>query len=89
MTAEYLLRRLYQVKPGDRILVHAAAGGMGQILSAWGRALGAEVIGTVGSEAKMAVARDAGCHRYALSDIRQAHAELEGRATAGAIVPVP
>ncbi len=62
MTAEYLLHRLYQVKPGDRILVHAAAGGMGQILSAWGRALGAEVIGTVGSEAKMAIARACGCH---------------------------
>lgn len=62
MTAEYLLHRLYQVKPGDQILIHAAAGGMGLILSAWGRALGATVIGTVGSDAKVEFARSAGCH---------------------------
>ncbi len=62
MTAEYLLHRLYTVKPGDTLLVHAAAGGMGQILSAWGRALGATVIGTVGSEAKRNVALEHGCH---------------------------
>ncbi|CAN5747480.1 quinone oxidoreductase [soil metagenome] len=62
MTAEYLLHRLYAVQPGDVILVHAAAGGMGQILSAWGRALGAIVIGTVGSQAKRAIALAHGCH---------------------------
>jgi len=62
MTAEYLLHRLFQVKAGQSILVHAAAGGMGQILSAWGRALGAEVIGTVGSAAKREVALEHGCH---------------------------
>ncbi len=62
MTAEYLLHRLFQVKAGQSILVHAAAGGMGQILSAWGRALGAEVIGTVGSAAKCEVALEHGCH---------------------------
>jgi NADPH2:quinone reductase len=62
MTAEYLLHRLYKVQAGDRILVHAAAGGMGVILSAWGRALGAEVIGTVGSDDKRAVALAHGCH---------------------------
>ncbi len=62
MTAEYLLHRLFTVKPGDTILVHAAAGGMGQILSAWGRALGAIVIGTVGSQAKHNVALEHGCH---------------------------
>lgn len=62
MTAEYLLHRLYPVKPGDKILVHAAVGGMGLILSAWGRALGTEVIGTVGSDEKVAVAKEAGCH---------------------------
>lgn len=62
MTAEYLLHRLYAVKPGVQVLVHAAAGGMGQILSAWARALGATVIGTVGSEPKRAVALAAGCH---------------------------
>ncbi len=69
MTAEYLLHRLYTVKPGDTILVHAAAGGMGQILSAWGRALGAIVIGTVGSEAKRNVALAHGCHH--VIDYRQ------------------
>ena len=62
LTAEYLVRRLFVVKPGDAVLVHAAAGGMGVILSQWARALGATVIGTVGSEAKMAVAMEHGCH---------------------------
>jgi NADPH2:quinone reductase len=62
MTAEYLLHRLYAVQHGDRVLVHAAAGGMGVILSAWARALGAEVIGTVGSEAKRHIALAHGCH---------------------------
>ena len=62
MTAEYLLRRLYPVQPGDTILVHAAAGGMGVILSQWARALGATVIGTVGSAEKIPVALAHGCH---------------------------
>lgn len=62
MTAEYLLHRLVRVQPDDRLLVHAAAGGMGQILAAWGRALGAWVVGTVGSAAKVEVAHAAGCH---------------------------
>ena len=62
LTAEYLLRRLYVVKPGDAVLVHAAAGGMGVILSQWARALGATVIGSVGSQAKMVIARQHGCH---------------------------
>ena len=61
MTAWYLLRRTHVVKKGDTILVHAAAGGVGQILSQWGKALGARVIGTVGSEAKVAAAKKAGC----------------------------
>ncbi|RYZ13171.1 MAG: quinone oxidoreductase [Comamonadaceae bacterium] len=69
MTAEYLLHRLYAVRPGDPILVHAAAGGMGQILSAWGRALGAVVIGTVGWPDKRAVALESGCHHVV--DYRQ------------------
>lgn len=62
LTAEYLLRRLYAVRPGDTVLVHAAAGGMGVLLSQWARALGATVIGTVGREAKRAVALAHGCH---------------------------
>ncbi len=62
LTAQYLLRRLYVVQPGQAVLVHAAAGGMGLILSQWARALGATVIGTVGSAQKAAVARAHGCH---------------------------
>lgn len=62
LTAEYLLRRLCVVKPGDAVLVHAAAGGMGLILSQWARALGATVIGTVGTPEKAVVAREHGCH---------------------------
>ena len=65
MTAEYLLHRLYSVKPGDCVLIHAAAGGMGLILSAWARALGAKVIGTVGSPTKKSLALEHGCH-YAI-----------------------
>jgi len=61
MTAEYLLHRTYRVKPGDTILVHAAAGGVGLLLCQWGRALGARVIGTVSSEAKAELARANGC----------------------------
>jgi NADPH2:quinone reductase len=57
MTAEYLLRRTYKVKAGDTILVHAAAGGVGLILCQWGKALGATVIGTVGSEDKGKLAK--------------------------------
>lgn len=62
LTAEYLLRRLHVVRPGEVVLVHAAAGGMGLILSQWARALGATVIGTVGSAAKAEVAQAHGCH---------------------------
>jgi len=62
LTAEYLVRRLYAVEPGDTVLVHAAAGGMGILLAQWARALGAIVIGTVGAAAKKAVALAHGCH---------------------------
>jgi NADPH2:quinone reductase len=61
MTAQYLLRRTYHVKPGDTILVHAAAGGVGLILCQWARHLGATVIGTVGSDEKAELARANGC----------------------------
>ena len=60
LTAEYLLRRLHRVSPGETVLVHAAAGGMGLILGSWGRALGARMIGTVGSAAKIPVAAASG-----------------------------
>ena len=61
MTAEYLLRRAYTVKPGDTILFHAAAGGVGLIACQWAKAIGATVIGTVGTEEKAALARAHGC----------------------------
>lgn len=60
MTAQYLLRRCYKVKKGDNILVHAAAGGVGLILCQWGKYLGANVIGTVGSKEKAELARKNG-----------------------------
>ncbi|HAO32953.1 MAG TPA: quinone oxidoreductase [Candidatus Competibacter sp.] len=62
MTAQYLLRRTYRVQPGDAILFHAAAGGVGLMASQWARHLGATVIGTVGSDEKAELARAHGCH---------------------------
>jgi NADPH:quinone reductase len=61
MTAEFLLHRVHAVEPGMTVLVHAAAGGVGQVLCQWARALGATVIGTVGSIEKARVARSHGC----------------------------
>ena len=61
MTAEYLLRRTYQVKAGDAIVIHAAAGGVGLIACQWANALGATVIGTVSTPEKAALARRHGC----------------------------
>lgn len=69
LTAEYLLHRLHVVQPGEAVLVHAAAGGMGLLLTQWARALGATVIGTVGSTEKAEVARAHGCHH--VIDYRQ------------------
>jgi len=66
LTAEYLLHRTYKVNPGDTILVHAAAGGTGLILCQWGKALGATVIGTVGSQEKAALAAAHGAHHTIL-----------------------
>ena len=62
MTARYLLHGCYPAKAGDRILIHAAAGGVGAIVCQWARHLGAEVIGTVGSAEKAQIARKNGCH---------------------------
>jgi NADPH:quinone reductase-like Zn-dependent oxidoreductase len=74
MTAEYLLHRTRRVKPGDTVLVHAAAGGTGLLLCQWARALGARVVGTVSSDAKAELARANGCEhpivtqRYSFAD---------------------
>jgi NADPH:quinone reductase len=61
LTAAYLLRRTYRVQPGDAVLIHAAAGGVGLIACQWAKALGATVIGTVGSAAKGELAKAHGC----------------------------
>lgn len=61
MTAQYLLRRTCRVEPGDLVLVHAAAGGVGLIACQWAKHLGATVIGTVSTEEKAALAREHGC----------------------------
>ncbi|MDR6871410.1 NADPH2:quinone reductase [Bosea sp. BE125] len=61
LTAQYLLRKTHAVQPGDLLLVHSAAGGVGQILTRWASALGATVIGTTGSPEKREAALAAGC----------------------------
>jgi len=70
MTARYLIRDIYKVGPGDTILVHAAAGGVGLILCQWAAALGATVIGTVSSDEKSALAKANGC-RYPIVYTRE------------------
>ena len=66
LTAQYLLHQTYAVKPGDTILVHAAAGGVGLILCQWAKALGAHVIGTAGSREKAELAKAAGAEHVIL-----------------------
>jgi NADPH:quinone reductase len=61
LTAEYLLKRTFKVKAGQVVLIHAAAGGTGQILCQWAKHLGANVIGTVGNKDKMKIAKAIGC----------------------------
>ena len=87
MTAEFLLRRCRPVKAGDTILVHAAAGGVGAILCQWGKALGAHVIGAVGSEEKAALARQHGCEHVILYRSEDVAARVR-EITSGAGVPV-
>jgi NADPH:quinone reductase len=87
MTAQYLLRRTYKVKKGDTILVHAAAGGVGQILSQWAKYLGATVIGTVGSDEKVALAKKAGC-KHVIVLAKEKFPERVKEITKGAGVPV-
>lgn len=81
LTACMLLRHVHVVQPGDAVLVHAAAGGVGQILCGWARHLGARVIGTVGSADKAAVARRAGADEVILhrdGDVPSRVAEFTG-----------
>ncbi|MAO54234.1 MAG: quinone oxidoreductase [Rhodospirillaceae bacterium] len=81
LTAHYLLHRTYPVKPGDPVLVYAAAGGVGQILCQWGKALGAVVIGCVGSAEKAEIAKAAGAAyaiNYSEEDIAEKAREYTG-----------
>jgi len=87
LTAQYLVRRTYRVKKGDTILMHAAAGGVGQILCQWARALGATVIGTVGSDEKAALAKKAGC-KHVIVTSREKVSERVKAITKGRGVPV-
>jgi NADPH2:quinone reductase len=87
MTTEFLVRRCYPLRAGENVLVHAAAGGVGTILVQWAKALGATVIGTVGSEAKAELARTLGCDHailYRREDVAARVREITG----GAGVPV-
>ncbi|WAS52733.1 quinone oxidoreductase [Burkholderia ambifaria] len=81
LTSAYLLRRIHAFAPGDTILLHAAAGGVGLIVSQWAKLLGLTVIGTVSSEHKAAVARAHGCDHtidYSREDVAKRVRELTG-----------
>lgn len=87
MTAEFLVRRCFPVQAGQTVLIHAAAGGVGQILVQWAKALGAGVIATVGSEAKAQIVRDLGADHVILYDHEDVAARV-AEITGGAGVPV-
>jgi NADPH2:quinone reductase len=87
LTAQYLLRRTYPVKAGDTILIQAAAGGVGLLVCQWAKALGATVIGTVGSDEKAAIATAHGCD-HAIVYTRENFTKRVREITNGAGVPV-
>jgi len=87
MTAQMLLRSVFPVAKGDTILVHAAAGGVGLIMCQWAKALGATVIGTVGSEEKAKLASEHGCDHVILYKRQDFLAEVK-RITDGEKLPV-
>jgi NADPH2:quinone reductase len=86
MTAQYLIRRTHRVQPGETILVHAAAGGVGLILCQWAKQIGAIVIGVVSTEEKAEIARAHGADHVVIGHANLA-AEVK-RLTDGAMVPV-
>ncbi len=86
LTTQYLIRRTYRVKPGDTIVVHAAAGGVGLLLCQWAKHLGATVIGVVSTPEKAELARSFGA-THALVGYANLAAEVK-RLTGGAMVPV-
>lgn len=88
MSAEYLLHRAHAVQPGDTILVHAAAGGVGMLICQWARHIGATVIGTVGTRAKADLAAAHGCHHpivHGEADFVAAARDLTGGAGVDAV----
>ncbi len=87
MTAQYLLRQTYVVRPGDVVLIHAAAGGVGLIACQWAKHLGATVIGTVGNPQKADLARAHGCDHVILYDREDVAARVK-EITGGKGVPV-
>ncbi|WP_332671554.1 quinone oxidoreductase family protein [Aromatoleum sp.] len=87
LTAQYLLRRTYRVEPGDTVLIHAAAGGVGLMACQWAKALGATVIGTVGSDEKARIAHGHGCD-HTIVYTRENFAERVREITGGAGLPV-
>jgi NADPH:quinone reductase len=87
LTVQYLIRQTYRVKSGDTILLHAAAGGVGLILSQWAKHLGATVIGTVGSEEKAKLAKEHGC-AYTINYTKEDFAKRVEEITGGKKVPV-
>jgi NADPH2:quinone reductase len=87
MTTQYLIRRTYRVQPGETVLFHAAAGGVGSIACQWLNALGATVIGTVGSEAKAKLARANGC-QHVINYTQENFVERVRELTNGQGVPV-
>ena len=86
MTAQYLVHRTHAVKPGETIVVHAAAGGVGLILCQWAKHLGATVIGVVSSEEKAALARENGAEHTVVGYAKLV--ETVKKVTGGAMVPV-
>jgi len=87
MTAHMLLRSVHRVQPGETILIHAAAGGVGLIVCQWAKALGATVIGTVGTDDKAELARAHGCD-HPIVYTRQDFVAEVARITEGAKLPV-
>jgi NADPH2:quinone reductase len=87
MTVEFLLCRLHEVQKGETILVHAAAGGVGQIMTQWAKAIGATVIATVGSKEKAEIVRRLGADHVVLYRDQDVAAEVR-RITDGKGVPV-
>jgi len=86
-TVFYLLHKTYKVKSGETILFHAAAGGVGQIFCQWAKSLGCEVIGTVGSDEKIEIARSNGCD-HVINYSKENFAEKVKEITNGLGVPV-